>query len=67
MRGRWDKLCDFVLRTLAQINVNVNFRVFILPYESMEELSKTVYSYAPAEKSSIQPWINSINVSSYVT
>ena len=37
----------------------VNFEVF----ESMEELSETVYSYIQAEKSSIQPWMNLINVS----
>ena len=67
--------CDLVNSqnkpTCHQISTNiknpVNFRVFILPYESTEELSKTVYSYAPAEKSMIQPLINSINVSLYVT
>ena len=34
--------------------------VFILPSESTEELSKTVYSYTPAEKSSVQTGINLI-------
>ena len=61
---------DKILRSVSFVlNLNLNFIAFDIALSRANSLSDALYKVSkfPAEKSSIQPWINSINVSLVAT